>query len=276
MAWLGLIYALCCYLLFAGSTVWAIGFLTNWPGLAATIDRGPQAPAVQAVALNLGLFALFGLQHSVMARAGFKRVWTRLVPARIERATYVLAASAALALLLWQWRPLPEPVLWRAASPAARIALHTVGALGWGVLAFSSLLLDHFALFGLRQPWEHLRGTASPPPVFRTPLLYRQVRHPIYLGLLLAFWGTPDMTAGHALFAGASTVYILIGVAFEERDLCREFGSRYRDYQRQVGMLLPRWLWPFRGTSAPASGHSSRSVTGPVEDTRRIHNRERP
>lgn len=245
MAWLGIVYALVCYLLFAGSTVWAIGFLTNSPLLAATIDRGTAAPVPQAVLINLALFTVFGLQHSLMARAGFKRVWTRVVPAPVERATYVLAASAALALLLWQWRPLPEPVLWTATSPAARLALHAVGALGWAVLAIASLLLDHAALFGLRQPWDHLRGTTRPPPAFRTPLLYRHVRHPIYLGFLLAFWGTPDMTAGHALFAAASTVYILIGVAFEERDLVREFGHRYRDYQRRVGMLVPRW-WALR------------------------------
>lgn len=246
MAWLALLYALCCYLAFTGTTVWAIGFVTNWPGLAASIDRGVMVPAAEAVAVNVALFVLFGVQHSVMARAGFKRVWTRLVPAPVERATYVLAASAALALLLWQWRPLPEPVLWSAQSPALRWALHAVGGLGWVVLGLSTLLLDHFALFGLRQPWAQLRRSASAAPAFRTPLLYRQVRHPIYLGFLLAFWGTPDMTAGHALFALASTAYILVGVWFEERDLVREFGPRYRDYQRRVGMLLPRWPWPAR------------------------------
>lgn len=245
MAWLGVLYALVCYLLFAAATVWAIGFLTNAPALPATIDRGALTPVGPAVAINLALFAVFGLQHSVMARAGFKRLWTRVVPAPVERATYVLAASAALALLLWQWRPLPEPVLWSVSAPGARIALHALGGAGWLMLAVSSLLLDHLALFGLRQPWEHLRGASSPSAAFRTPLLYRHVRHPIYLGFLLAFWGTPDMTAGHLLFAAASTVYILIGVAFEEHDLVREFGPRYRDYQRRVGMLLPRWLWPF-------------------------------
>lgn len=245
MAWLGIVYALMCYLAFAGTTVWAMGFVTNWPGLAASIDRGVMTSPAQAVGMDLALFALFGVQHSVMARAGFKRAWTRLVPAPVERATYVLAASAALALLLWQWRPLPEPVLRSAQSPAARGALHAAGGLGWAVLGVSSLLLDHLALFGLRQPWEHLRGCTGSASAFRTPLLYRHVRHPIYLGFLLAFWGTPDMTAGHALFALASTAYILVGVWFEERDLVREFGARYRDYQRQVGMLLPRWLWPF-------------------------------
>ncbi|RTL43307.1 MAG: isoprenylcysteine carboxylmethyltransferase family protein [Burkholderiales bacterium] len=252
MAWFGVVYALLCYLLFAASTVWAIAFLVNAPVLPTTIDRGTLAPAAQAVAVDLGLFALFGLQHSVMARAGFKRRWTRLVPPPVERATYVLASSAALALLLRQWHPLPEPVLWTAASPAARAALHAVGGAGWALLGASSLMLDHVALFGLRQPWEHLRGINRPPPQFRTPMLYQQVRHPIYLGFLLAFWGTPDMTAGHLLFAGAGTAYILIGVAFEERDLLREFGPRYRDYQRQVGMLLPRWRSLRRGGARDA------------------------
>lgn len=247
MAWFSIAYALFAYVVFLATTLWAVAFLGDWPLLTASINRGPASPPGEALAVNLGLFLLFGLQHSVMARQRFKRWWTRWVPAPVERATYVLAASLCLALLLWQWRPMPSPVLWSVETPAGRLALQALGWAGWILLGLSSWLLDHFALFGLRQPWVARQGRPMPDAPFRTPLLYRHVRHPIYLGFLVAFWATPDMTAGHALFAAASTAYILVGVAFEERDLLREFGPRYRDYQSRVGMLLPRWPWPRNG-----------------------------
>jgi protein-S-isoprenylcysteine O-methyltransferase Ste14 len=183
---------------------------------------------------------VFAVQHSVMARRGFKRWWTRVVPESVERATFVLAASAALALLLWQWRPIAEPVLWSVSNPAARLALYGVFWSGWAVLLISTFLINHFELFGLRQVWANLRGRALPVADFRTPLFYRHVRHPIYLGFVLAFWATPQMTAGHLLFAAACTGYILIGIWFEERDLIAQFGQRYLLYRKQVGMLVPK------------------------------------
>jgi len=240
MAILALLYALAAYGFFVGTFVYLVGFVGNLPLLPRTMDSGAAVPLAEALAVNLALLALFAVQHSVMARRGFKRWWTRWVPLPVERATYVLAASAALALLLWQWRPVPQPVLWSAQYPAARLALQAVGWVGWAVVLASSYLIDHFELFGLRQPWLRLRGQTAREPVFRTPLLYRQVRHPIYLGFLLAFWATPQMTAGHALFAAGNTAYILVGVWFEERDLIAQFGQRYVAYRRLVGMLFPR------------------------------------
>ena len=241
MRLLAMSYALAAYLFFLGTIGFAMGFVGPLPGMPRTIDSGETAPIAQALAIDLGLLALFAVQHSVMARRGFKRLWTRLVPASVERATFVLAASAAFALLLWQWRPIPEPALWRVQNPAAQSALQAVSWAGWGVALVSTYLIDHFELFGLRQPWVALRGRSVPAQEFRTPLFYRHVRHPLYLGFLLAFWATPNMTAGHALFAAGFTGYILIGVWFEERDLVAQFGQRYLAYRDQVGMLLPRW-----------------------------------
>jgi protein-S-isoprenylcysteine O-methyltransferase Ste14 len=174
-----------------------------------------------------------------MARRGFKRWWTRIVSEPVERSTFCLAATAALALLLWQWRPIAEPVVWRVHDPAAVLALHAVFWLGWAVLLVSTFLINHFELFGLRQVWAHATGATIPAVEFRTPALYRYVRHPIYLGFLLAFWAAPTMSAGHLLFSVATTGYILVGIWFEERDLVAQFGERYRRYRKQVGMLIP-------------------------------------
>jgi protein-S-isoprenylcysteine O-methyltransferase Ste14 len=233
-------YALAAYLFFLATFAYAFGFVLNLPLLPRTIDGGASSPLAEALLVDLSLFGLFAVQHSVMARRGFKRWWTRLVPEPVERATYVLAASAALALLLWQWRPIAEPVLWSVQNPFGRLALQLVGWVGWAVMLISTFLIDHFELFGLRQPWAEQGGQETAAPVFRTPLFYRHVRHPLYLGFVLAFWGSPQMTAGHALFAAASTGYILIGVWFEERDLIAQFGQRYVVYRQQVGMLFPR------------------------------------
>ena len=240
MPLLALLYAAAVYLFFLATFVWMVGFVGNLPLLPTTIDGGGAVPLAEAIGVDLALLGLFALQHSVMARRGFKRWWTRVVPPPMERATYVLAASAALALLLWQWRPIAEPVIWSVSDPVARFVLHGVFWLGWGVLLISTFLINHFELFGLRQVWANLRGRALPAPVFHTPLFYRHVRHPIYLGFVLAFWATPQMTAGHLLFAAACTGYILIGIWFEERDLVAQFGQRYLLYRKQVGMLLPR------------------------------------
>jgi len=241
MAFFAAVYGLLVYLFFLATFCYAIGFVGNLPLLPKTIDSGAAAPLVETLVVDLALLGLFAVQHSVMARRGFKRWWTRVIPEPMERASFVLAASAVLALLLWQWRPLATPVLWSVDDPLARLALHAVFWLGWGVLLVSTFLINHFELFGLRQVWANLRGRAIPAPEFRTPLFYRHVRHPIYLGFVLAFWATPQMTAGHFLFAAASTGYILIGIWFEERDLVAQFGQRYQLYRQQVGMLLPKF-----------------------------------
>ncbi len=241
MALLAALYGVLSYLFFLATFVYAIGFVGNLPLLPKTIDSGAAAPLLETLLIDLTLLGLFAVQHSVMARRGFKRWWTRLIAPSIERSTFVLAASAALALLLWQWRPLTEPVLWSVTDTATRAALQAVFWGGWGVLLISTFLLNHFELFGLRQVWANLRGQALPAPRFHTPLFYRHVRHPIYLGFVLAFWATPRMTAGHLLFATACTGYILIGIWFEERDLVAQFGQRYLAYRRQVGMLLPKF-----------------------------------
>ncbi|VTU26745.1 Putative protein-S-isoprenylcysteine methyltransferase [Variovorax sp. PBS-H4] len=250
MAILAAIYGLVVYVFFLATFVYAIGFVGNMPLLPKTIDSGASVALVETLLVDVMLLGLFAVQHSVMARRGFKRWWTRLIPESVERSTFVLAASAALALLLWQWRPLAQPVIWSVDDPVARIALQAVFWLGWGVLLISTFLINHFELFGLRQVWAKLRNRALPAADFRTPLFYRHVRHPIYLGFILAFWAAPTMTAGHLLFAAASTGYILVGIWFEERDLVEQFGQRYQAYRHQVGMLLPRFA--ARGRKNPS------------------------
>lgn len=249
MAILAAAYGLVVYVFFLLTFTYAVGFVGNLPLLPKTIDSGSAAPIVETLVVDFALLGLFAVQHSVMARRGFKRWWTRVVPDAVERSTFVLAASAVLALLLWQWRPLATPLVWSASDPVVRAVLGAVFWLGWGVLLISTFLINHFELFGLRQVWANLRGQALPAPVFHTPLFYRHVRHPIYLGFVLAFWATPQMTAGHFLFAAASTGYILVGIWFEERDLVAQFGQRYVAYRRQVGMLMPKF--GTRGRNGP-------------------------
>jgi len=238
-----LAYAFVAYAAFLGSFAYAILFVSGVV-VPKHIDNGPLAPAPVALAIDVALLLLFAVQHSGMARPGFKRWWTRLMPPVAERSTYVLASSAVLALVLWQWRPLPG-IVWDVADPNARIALHALAALGWALLVYSTFLINHFDLFGLRQAWFHARGRRwrlETPFVVRA--LYRVVRHPLMLGFLVAFWAAPTMSQGHLLFTVACTGYIVVAVKFlEERDLVAEFGDLYRDYQRRVPMFLP---WPRR------------------------------
>ena len=247
------LYGTVSYVVFLASFLYAIAWLGNFL-VPKTIDSGAPAALAEAMLVNLGLLTAFALQHSIMARRSFKRWWTGIVSPAVERSTFVLAATAALALLLWQWRPIPEPVIWRMESPALVLATWVVFWLGWGVLLLATFLINHFELFGLRQVFSRLTGREIPEAQFRTPMLYRYVRHPIYLGFLLGFWAAPVMSAGHLLFAIGATGYILVGIWFEERDLIAHFGDRYRAYREQVGMLFPK----IRLTSRSASGRQSR------------------
>jgi protein-S-isoprenylcysteine O-methyltransferase Ste14 len=240
-AFLSLCYGAVVYLFCLATFAYSVGFVGNVV-VPRSIDSGTPGPLVESLIVNVLLLGVFAVQHSVMARKSFKQWWTRIVPHAVERSTYVLAASLALALLLWQWRPLPEPVVWSVDNPVAAGILHAVFWSGWALLFFATFLINHFELFGLHQVVARAAGRTLPQPEFRTPLVYRYVRHPIYLGLVLAFWSTPVMTAGHLLFAVATTGYILVGIWFEERDLIAQFGDKYRRYRAEVGMLVPgRW-----------------------------------
>ena len=230
------LYSLGAYGLFLGVFLYLVAFVGNL-FVPRSIDVGPAADPLRAFAIDLGLIALFGLQHSVMARPAFKRWVTQWLPAPVERSTFVLAGSLVLALLFWQWRPIPA-ILWHAEGGVAWL-LWSVFALGWATVLLSTFLINHFDLFGLRQSWMNLRGRPLKPLVFRTTLLYRLVRHPIMLGFLLAFWFTPSMSAGHLLFAIGMTGYILVGVHCEERDLVRSLGQDYVDYRRTTPAFVP-------------------------------------
>jgi protein-S-isoprenylcysteine O-methyltransferase Ste14 len=225
-----------------GFTLVALLYLVGFVGnlvVPKSIDSGTAGPLFTSMIFDALLIGLFAIQHSMMARRGFKRWWTRVVPPSIERSTYVLFTSLTLLLLYWQWQPIPTPV-WTVHNPAAAGGIDGTFWLGWVVLVASTFLLNHFEMFGLSQVFARLLGKQLPDPKFRTPLLYRYVRHPIYLGVLLAVWATPSMTVGHLLFAGMITGYILIGIQLEERDLVKQFGDQYRRYRQRAAMLIPR------------------------------------
>jgi methanethiol S-methyltransferase len=236
---LAALYGIIAYAGFLFTILYAIGFIEGVV-VPKSIDSGAAGPFVESLIVNTLLLGLFAVQHSVMARQGFKRWWTRLVPPSIERSTFVLFSNAVLLLLYWQWRPMPTEV-WTVQNPTMALALVVISWLGWGLVFASTFMINHFELFGLSQVFARLFNKNLPPAQFRTPLLYRLIRHPLYLGFLLAFWATPSMTVGHLLFAVATTGYILIAIQLEERDLIDAFGDRYRSYRRQVAMLIP-WL----------------------------------
>ena len=232
-----ILYGACAYILFNAAFLYMIAFLLGLPVTAAS-DAGTPPGPVLAVAINTGLVFLFGFFHSLMARQRFKQWWTRIIPADAERSTYVLQSALFLALAVWQWQPLPATI-WSVDGALAWMAYGICG-LGVFLVLVSTFLIDHFELFGLRQIWQANRARPMPAPQFRTPSLYRFVRHPMQLGVILLVIGTPHMTVGHALFAGLMIAYVLIGLWFEERSLVREFGDAYRAYQRHVPMLIPR------------------------------------
>ena len=231
------LYGIAAYLVFFVTIVYAIGFVMGLV-VPKTIDSGPDTPTAEAVIINLLLMTLFAVQHSVMARQRFKAWWTQFVPKPVERSTYVLFASLSLLLLFWQWRPLPS-VIWDVTNPDIAVTLVTVSLAGWVLVFTSTFIINHFELFGLHQVTNHLVGKEATPPRFKTPLLYKFVRHPIYLGFIIAFWAAPTMTAGHLLFAAVTAAYIFVGIALEEHDLVDLFGDEYRQYKQRVSMLIP-------------------------------------
>jgi protein-S-isoprenylcysteine O-methyltransferase Ste14 len=232
------LYGVIAYAIFFLTFLYAVAFVGGVPAIKS-IDSGATHDLAKTLIADLFLLGVFAIQHSLMARPAFKAWWTRIVPQPIERSTYVLFASLALILLYWQWRPLPATV-WSVTSAPLAAILWAISALGWATVLLSTFLINHFDLFGLRQVWAYRRGQEIPPPDFKTPLFYKVVRHPIYLGFILAFWATPTMSQGHLLFAFATTAYILIGIQLEERDLLKVFGGRYEAYREETGMLYPK------------------------------------
>jgi protein-S-isoprenylcysteine O-methyltransferase Ste14 len=241
-----LLYGVASYAIFLVTFLYAIAFVGNfWPALGwsgplfRSMDfGGPPAPLGEALFIDALLLGLFAVQHSVMARVGFKKWSSRVIPKPIERSTFVLATCICLVVLYWQWRPIPTTVLWSVSGTPATLIL-VVSLVGWLMALLSTVLLDHFELFGLKQVWCAFRGVPHAGLEFRTPLFYKAVRHPLYLGFMIAFWATPLMTLGHLVFAAATTGYMLVAIQLEERDLIRLYGDAYVEYRRKVWMLLP-------------------------------------
>ncbi|HXC75337.1 MAG TPA: isoprenylcysteine carboxylmethyltransferase family protein, partial [Sphingomicrobium sp.] len=226
--------------IFFATFLYLIVFVGDFSFARITVDEGPPGPVAAAAAIDIALIALFGIQHSVMARQGFKKWWTRVIPKPAERSVYVLMASAVLIVLMTLWRPIPSAI-WDIANPLAANAIWGLFWIGWGMVLLSTFLINHFELFGLQQAWLNMQGREAEPPKFHQPLLYKWVRHPLYLGFFLAFWAAPEMTAGHLLLAVGVSIYMLIAIRYEERDLVDMFGQDYENYRRDVGMLTPRF-----------------------------------
>ncbi|OBK64641.1 hypothetical protein A5653_22890 [Mycobacterium colombiense] len=243
-------YGAAAYLLFLAVFLYLVAFVGNF-WVPRTVDHGISAPIGQAVLVNMLLLGLFGLQHSVMARPGFKARWTRLVPPSIERSTYVMLSNVVLVLLYWQWRTMPA-VIWDVELPAGRLALWTLFGLGWVIALASTFMINHFDLFGLRQVYLAARAKPYTDLEFHVRFFYRLVRHPLMLGFIIAFWAAPTMTAGHLLFSIVMTGYILVATRIEERDLVAALGDDYRNYRREVPALLPLGRRPRGGPSRPA------------------------
>jgi methanethiol S-methyltransferase len=250
---LTLAYGALSYVIFFGTFLYAIGFLGNVV-VPKSLDSGPTDPWPVALAIDLALLTLFAVQHSVMARAGFKRLLTRVVPAAAERSTYVLASSAALILLFWQWRPLGGTI-WDVQNETGRALLYAGFGFGWALVLLATIVINHFDLFGLRQAWRAFQGQPQAPLRFVTPSLYRIVRHPLYVGWLFTFWCTPTMTVTHLLFAAMTTAYILVAIQLEERDLMRAH-PEYAEYRRRVPMLMPAFRQQAAATTPVRAGRA--------------------
>ena len=230
--------ALVCYAAFFASFVYLVGWVGGFDFMPTHVNLGLEAPLVTALLVNTGLIALFGIQHSVMARPGFKAAWTRIIPAASERSIYCLMTAVVLAVLFAFWHPI-EGVLWSVQNETVRMAIWCLFWLGWGILFIATWLLDHFELFGLQQAWHNMTGKSAAAPEMRTPLFYKLVRHPIYTGFFIAFWAAPDMTYSRLFAAVGFTIYIMIGIAHEERDLLDVFGEEYAEYRKRVGAFIP-------------------------------------
>lgn len=234
---LSFLYGAVCYFAFFVTFLYLIGFLGNLV-VSKSIDSGKESGFIQSLIINIALVGLFAVQHTIMARPAFKRWLTKIIPEQVERSTFVLVASLLLVLLFWQWRPMPNTI-WSVENPTGKVVLLGLFWLGWGTVLFSSFIINHFDLFGLRQVWLHLVNREYHHLKFQVRSLYRFVRHPLMLGIIIGSWVTPHMTTGHLVFAAAATVYILIGIQFEERDLVRFHGEDYVDYRHRVSMLVP-------------------------------------
>jgi protein-S-isoprenylcysteine O-methyltransferase Ste14 len=236
---IALLYGLVAYVVFLGALLYAIGFVTRlW--VPKHIDSGPVVALGEALVIDILLMSLFAIQHSVMARKPFKRWWTQIVSPVVERSTYVLLASLTLILLYWQWRPIPT-VVWDIGNPTLATAVLALSFAGWALVLISTFVINHFELFGVQQVIAHMGSRAVAEPRFKTPSLYKIVRHPIYLGFIVAFWAAPVMTVGHLLFAAVTTAYIFVGIVLEERDLVEHFGDDYRRYKERVASIIPFW-----------------------------------